>query len=155
MRTCGPWFLNKFASRVVFSVLFSLCFVQCSEKEYPTFESVRLIDVTLDVAFSVAQGFPVASPYQRNKLNRPHPSTHRLFNSPPVPLASTFACPPPAFTHHSTEQKASPSISRSVCAVKLLADAAFSHLCRGATDNALRAVRRFCSILDEFPGIMR
>lgn len=52
-------------------------------------------------------------------------------------------------------KSASPSISRSVCAVKLLADSAFSHLCLGNADDALRAVRRFCSILKEFPGIMR
>lgn len=61
----------------------------------------------------------------------------------------------PRFVPLVEKKSASPSISRSVCAVKLLADAAFAHLCLGAADNALRAVRRFCAILDEFPGIMR
>ncbi|CAM9589276.1 unnamed protein product, partial [Scytosiphon promiscuus] len=50
---------------------------------------------------------------------------------------------------------ASPSISRSVCAVKLLANSAFSHLCLGNGEDALRAVRRFSAILKEFPGIVR
>ncbi|CBN79174.1 hypothetical protein Esi_0010_0075 [Ectocarpus siliculosus] len=50
---------------------------------------------------------------------------------------------------------ASPSISRSVCAVKLLANSAFSHLCLGNAEYAMRAVRRFSAILKEFPGIVR
>ena len=50
---------------------------------------------------------------------------------------------------------ASSSISQSICAVKLLADSAFSHLCLGNADAALRAMRRFCAILKKFPGIMR
>lgn len=39
--------------------------------------------------------------------------------------------------------------------MKLLANSAFSHLCLGNAEDALRAVRRFSSILREFPGILR
>lgn len=79
----------------------------------------------------------------------------RAMDSPPEhfgshPCVSLF----PGLPSDANASVASPTISRSVCAVKLLADAAFAHVCLGS-ETALRYARRFCAILNDFPGIVR